>query len=519
MSVHRVLLVEDQSDWMDIYRANLQTGDFEIFEATSLEEALVKLQNNEFAVVFTDLKLLDADAGFEILKRAKTVNPYTQVVIVTAFGSEQYAMAATRQGALDYVTKPVDFEKLNYVIKNGIRVYEQLVTAKPTQVSHQAQQNDETDTLVEQITLIGNSPSMKQVQTYIAQAAETSVPVLIIGQLGTGKEHIAKSIHFNSARHAKPYGSIACEDLGRLQTRAYIRLLSLRGGTLFLDNLHALTKDTVAIAFEAMRRCQTLDVRVIAASQIGASELRQFLYTLNVLIDVSQIFDDSTIGIWVPPLRMRKEGDDIASLAGHFLREFQDSLGIDDRAISVLQDLDYTNGNVRELRHLLRTSAEQVQREGGNTIFRQHILASLSKLAQPEPVENATQVFVSYSSRDRDFVRKLLTRCSSYNLDFWIDYERIPYGSQFWDRDIEKGLESSEVMLLISSPNSMSSDEVAREWNYFLSRKKPILMLVYQEAKIPYRLEPIQLVQYSTQSEDKIGNIIINALENLLKYS
>lgn len=526
MTLPRVLVVEDDRVAMESYRIRLESTEYELFEATSFKEALIKLENNEFAVVFTDLILLEVEYGFEILKRTKNINPNTQVIIVTAFGSQRYAMAATRQGALDYVTKPIDYEKLNYIIKNGIRVFQELTSSKAHQSNTKSSEQVEEDIAdIEHVTIIGNSARMNQVHTAVANAASIATPVLISGEFGTGKEHIAKSIHYNSNRPNPSFGRIGCRELDNLQLRAYIRLLELRGGTLFLDNLHALTEENMALAFEIMRRCEPLDIRIIAASNIGLSDLKQFLNFPSIDVskfDLSKIFDDKSIMIWVPPLRMRKDGDDIASLAGHFLGQEGETLQLDDRAIEALAELDYSTTNVRELRELILTAAEQVHKEGGNAIFRQHILGSISQISQSKPSEKSIRVFVSYSSLDRDFVRRILdnlVKISNHSLDFWVDYRRIRIGSQFWDRDIQHGLESSEVMLLIVSPNSMKSLEVKREWNYFLGKNRPILMLVYQEAEVSYRLEPIQRVQYSKQAEDEIGSIVVNALENLLQYS
>ena len=115
MSFPRVLLVEDDPDWMDIYRTNLRSDKYELVEATSVEQALAQLHERDFAVVLTDLSLpssISDYGGFDVLSETRRINTATQVIIITAFGSRSAAIQATQQGALDYVTKPVDFRSL-----------------------------------------------------------------------------------------------------------------------------------------------------------------------------------------------------------------------------------------------------------------------------------------------------------------------------------------------------------------------------------------------------------------------
>lgn len=522
-----VLIVEDDLDWLDAYHQNLQDEKYELAEANSVAQALAKMEEREYAVVLTDLKLLGAGSeygGFEILKEASQISPSTQVIIMTAFGSREFAIKAMQQGALDYVTKPIDYEKLRFAVSNAINIHQELVKVK----NNRREQNNLTEISrkqsTQQISIIGNSRSMQLVHKRIAEAAASHTTCLIYGERGTGKELIARAIHANSSSANQTFTQISCLDFLWMQRRVFIHQLRARNGTVFLKNVDQVDITTIDALTEFLRRCKLLNIRLIISSQLGRDGLQERFISLDSKLELGDILDSSSTIIWVPSLQMRHDSDDISSLVGHCLwtinNESNQTIQIEEAALEILNQADFKKGNVKELFDIVQAAADKVKELGQEIIEKKQISDLLKFHSETTNYSKIIKVFVSYSSSDREFVKSFVkdlrsTEFGSEFLDFWIDQERIPVGSEFWDKEVEKGLDASTVMLLIVSKKSMESKEVGREWHYFLKKERPILILVYEEAPIPFRLQPIQRLIYSSVNASVSVKQVIQAIMKL----
>jgi len=514
-----VLVVEDNEDLINLYLDTLVDPEYHLFGATSLEQALEKMRTQEFGVILTDLNLLGAgiEGGFEVLRAATRINRATRIIIVTAWSSRENALRATNEGAAGFLFKSdiEDPQDLVVTIKGYLREYELLKAHTNRQQPKLEAQPAPSDVLDDQIVIIGNGKRIQQVQKRINEAAKTDHPVLIFGERGTGKDLVSQSIYYNSHRNGKPYRRFHALELRRLQERALISLLALRGGTLFLDNLHALNEVTAALAIEMFRRCKLLDIRIIASSQIAPVALDDFLESLDPGLSMAEVFNSDSVAIGIPALHER-ESDDVITLAGYFLRQYTDQVvGFDEAAQDLIAKMTFRTANVSELRSLIRSTADYVIEEGGDKIEVHHIKHQISQLLDILGNVEVKQIFVSYSSKDRPFVRRFIKDLDSEYLDFWIDFERILPAAPAWYQEIQAALETSDAMLLIASSNSMKSKEVSAEWNYFLENNRPILVLEYDKADIPYRLKPIQRITYIEETCEDIQRLVVHTLEQL----
>jgi len=359
-----ILVVDDDSAHRTMLRTLLSGWQYDIIEADDGSTAIEKVRERPFDLVLMDVRMLKV-SGLEALNEIKLYNPAIPVIIMTAYSSLETAVEAIKKGAYDYLTKPLDFDKLKITIKRAmehIRLKEENRILKESLGKHFDRQN-----------IIGQSPSMIKLLETVAQVASSEATVLINGESGTGKELIAGAIHFNSPRKNGPFVKINCaaitetllesELFGHEKgafTGAYKRkdgrFVQARKGSLFLDEVSEMT---LAMQVKLLRVIQEreitrvggddavkVDVRVIGATNrnlinmIKEGSFREDLfYRLNV------------ISLDIPPLRKRR--DDIVLLAQHFLQDFaaknrKQIKGFTPKAIDRLIRYDWP-GNVREL--------------------------------------------------------------------------------------------------------------------------------------------------------------------------
>jgi len=364
----RLLVVDDDTAALE---SLLQIFEIEGFEVTGVSDgtaALEALRADEYCVVLSDLRMPGMD-GMDLLKTIKTLKPDTEVVIMTAFGTIEKAVEAMREGAYDFVTKPL---KRPLVVRSVRRAQEK-ASLRAENLALRAQ----LEAVASERNLIGTSAAMRRVLDVISQVAPASTTILIQGESGTGKELVARSIHRQSNRSQGPFVAINCaaipatlieSELFGHERGAFTGAFSRRegrfkladGGTLFLDEIADLDPFMQAKLLRVLQEgeyqrlggSQTLkvDVRVLASTnkplleQVKAGAFREDLfYRLNV------------IAIQMPPLRERME--DVALLAQHFLAKFADKNRKDIRTISrdameLLMMHDWP-GNVRELENTL----------------------------------------------------------------------------------------------------------------------------------------------------------------------
>ncbi|HOE83575.1 MAG TPA: sigma-54 dependent transcriptional regulator [Myxococcota bacterium] len=364
----KLLVVDDDTAALE---SLLQIFEIEGFEVTGVSDgtaALEALRADEYGVVLSDLRMPGMD-GMDLLKTIKTLKPDTEVVIMTAFGTIEKAVEAMREGAYDFVTKPL---KRPLVVRSVRRAQEK-ASLRAENLALRAQ----LEAVASERNLIGTSAAMRRVLDVISQVAPASTTILIQGESGTGKELVARSIHRQSNRSQGPFVAINCaaipatlieSELFGHERGAFTGAFSRRegrfkladGGTLFLDEIADLDPFMQAKLLRVLQEgeyqrlggSQTLkvDVRVLASTnkplleQVKAGAFREDLfYRLNV------------IAIQMPPLRERME--DVALLAQHFLAKFADKNRKDIRTISrdameLLMMHDWP-GNVRELENTL----------------------------------------------------------------------------------------------------------------------------------------------------------------------
>jgi two-component system NtrC family response regulator len=368
MDALRILVVDDEASQRELMGGFLKKQGHEVLSAGSGAEALSRLRETRVDLVLSDFKM-PGMSGLELLRSVKGVNPEIPFILVTAYGTVEAAVQAMREGAADYLTKPLDLDELLLRIGN--------VTE---QARLRSAVRDLQARLVERHRLegiIGESGRMQEVLALVKQVAPSDATVLIRGESGTGKELVARAIHFNSRRSAGPLVSLNCaalpeqlleSELFGHEKGAFTGAVSQRkgrfelaeGGTIFLDEIGDLTpalqvkllRVLQERQFERLGGTRTLsaDVRILAATHrdleraLGEGTFREDLYyRLNV------------VTIQIPPLRERRE--DIAALLDHFLRRFAEKnrrevTGITAAARDALLRYDYP-GNVRELENLV----------------------------------------------------------------------------------------------------------------------------------------------------------------------
>lgn len=358
-----VLIVDDENSTRTLCRDVVAETGMRTRLASTTEQALEILDQFPVDILITDLKVPDI-GGLELLKRVRESYPQTAVIVLTQYGTIESAVEATRMGAADYVTKPFHIPELRTKLDRVVRTLEL---------------DQENRLLREQLRtrpgfggLIGLSPKMQRVYQLIEKVSQHSYPVLILGESGTGKGLVARSIHFSGPRKAKPIVPVDCSALvptlieselfgyvkgaftGALHTRQGLMEVA-NGGTLFLDEIGDLPIDLQAKLLRALQEKEIrpvgstdrvpITVRIIAAtnrdleSTVRQGGFRQDLYfRLNV------------VQIKLPPLRERK--GDIPLLVNSFLEKFS---GPDDKPRTISEDAmgrlmahDWP-GNVREL--------------------------------------------------------------------------------------------------------------------------------------------------------------------------
>jgi two-component system response regulator PilR (NtrC family) len=367
-AVKRILVVDDEQSMREMLGIMLRRDGFDVLLTDSRTQAAAVLAKGPVDMVITDVKLPDGD-GIEILRHVKAAAPDTIVVVMTAFGSTQTAVAALKLGAHDYLVKPFDVDELKIVVRNALEKQQLEEENLLLKVELRAQHGLER--------MVGVSPAMVAVFNMVRSIAPTSSTVLISGESGTGKELVARAIHSLSPRRDAPFVSINCgalpenllesELFGHMKgafTDAHQNKKGLfeaaHRGTLLLDEVGEMlpslqVKLLRVLQEKTIRRVggtdeTEVDVRVVAATNKPLERLvregrfrEDLFYRLNV------------IPIRVPALRERR--DDIPLLANHFLERFNREMGksvakISTEAMDCLIGYSWP-GNVRELENVM----------------------------------------------------------------------------------------------------------------------------------------------------------------------
>ena len=387
-------------------RHALEAQGHTVVEAADEPSAVQQIQQARPAVVLTDLKLPVGD-GFGVLKAAKETDPELPVVVMTAYGSIQDAVTAMKEGAMDFLAKPVDPDVVLLMVERAI-AQRRMVTDYFLLKQELAERRGAP-------RIIGDDPKLRQVSQQLHRAAGTDTTVLLEGESGTGKELFARALHALSTRNDGPFVAINCAAIPEtlLETELFGhekgaftgaaarkpgRFELAHRGTLFLDEIGDLPLGLQAKIlraleekrFERVGGTQSLhvDVRVVAATNrhlkaaVAARQFREDLY-----------FRLSVFPISIPPLRERP--GDIATLARHFVEKFSRDLNkhvyLSPVALEELQKYQWP-GNVRELQNCIERSVILCD---GDTIHARHLNLSFRPGAVPLPVSPWDQIDLS----------------------------------------------------------------------------------------------------------------------------
>ncbi len=364
-----ILIIDDEKNYLLVLEDLLSEEGYEILTAETAQQGLALLQSHDLDAVVTDMRMPGMD-GMTLLERAREIDPELPVIMMTAYGSVAKAVEAMKKGAFDYITKPFENEELKLTIHKAIEHYR--LVKKNRHLSAQLQERYQFS------NIIGKSALMQRIYQLIEKVAPTKATVLITGASGTGKELIARAIHYNSPRRDKPFISVNCgalpenlleSELFGHERGAFSGAVNRRKGrferadtgTLFLDEISEMSPSLQVkllralqeMNFERVGGSETIevDVRIVAASnrnlkqEVAQQRFRSDLfYRLNV------------VHIELPPLRERKE--DIPLLVDHFLKKYSEEVGapsplaIQTPALSILMDYPWP-GNVRELENVI----------------------------------------------------------------------------------------------------------------------------------------------------------------------
>jgi len=364
----KILIVDDEQMMCEMLEDDLKRHGFHSTYYISAEKALDALKTESFDVLLTDMNLPNMN-GIELCERVVTNRPDIPVIVITAFGSMETAIAAIRAGAYDFVTKPIDTEFLVLALDRAVNHHGLQEKVKLLdEALKKSHQFDE---------LIGQSPPMRKLIDQLERVADTETSILITGETGTGKELVAQALHRRSRRHKSPFVAVNCAALPDTlleselfghksgaftdaKTERKGLFFQANGGTLFFDEIGDFPLALQPKLLRALEeRCArpiggtseiAFDVRIIAATNRDietAIEENRFREDLYYRINVIQID--------LPPLRER--GTDILLLAQHFVEQFatrsgKQITGISNTASEKL--LNYTwPGNIRELRNTI----------------------------------------------------------------------------------------------------------------------------------------------------------------------
>ncbi|SIN71382.1 sigma-54-dependent transcriptional regulator [Algoriphagus halophilus] len=361
----KILIIDDEKVIRATLREILEYEKFDVSEAQDGAEGLKKLTEEDFDLVLCDVKMPKMD-GIEVLDQAKALEKAPQFIMISAHGSIETAVEATKKGAFDFIPKPPDLNRLLLTVRNALDK-KNLVTE--TKVLKKK--------LSKKLDMVGESPAIKLVKETIEKVAPTDARVLITGPNGTGKELVAHWVHAKSNRSSNPFVAVNCaaipselieSELFGHEKGAFTsahkqrqgKFEQAQGGTLFLDeigdmSLSAQSKVLRALQENLINRVGSdkdikVDVRVLAATnkdlkqEIKEGKFREDLYhRLSVIL------------IQVPALKDRKE--DIPLLVEKFLGDIASENGdasktISDSALKKLQEFPWT-GNIRELRNVI----------------------------------------------------------------------------------------------------------------------------------------------------------------------
>ena len=374
----RILVVDDEEIVCESCKRILEEEGYEVETALSGKEAFERMKENSFDIVITDLKMPGID-GMEVLKTFRKDYPDVIIIMITGFSTVETAVEAMKLGAFDYIPKPFTPDEVSIVVKKAIEkkslLLENIYLRRELQEKYGFH------------NIVGKSKKMQEIYRIIAKVATTDTTVLIYGQSGTGKELIARAIHFNSPRREKPFVPVDCavlsENLLESELFGHIRgsftgAVSTKpglfevadGGSVFLDEVGNISMAIQAKLLRVLQereftpvggtKAKKVDIRLIAATNkdlekmIKEETFREDLYYRLNIVPIS-----------LPLLRERQE--DIPILAVHFLKKYSEEMGktikgFAPEAMERLMKYPW-QGNVRELENVIERTVVMIDEE------------------------------------------------------------------------------------------------------------------------------------------------------------
>ncbi len=378
-----ILVIDDEKNIREGLAADFEMDGYNVKIAANGDEGLEYLAKGDIDLVITDLRM-PGTSGEDVLKKVTREMPGIPVIVLTGHGSIDAAVSAMQNGAYDFLTKPLNLEHLELVVKRALK-------GRELSLQHQ-ELLSEVKAKTQVPDMIGKSPALQKVNTLIKKVADSKLSVLITGESGVGKEVVADAIQKTSSRHDKPFIKVHCAALSESlleselfghEKGAFTGAETLHkgkfeladGGTIFLDEIGEINQNVQVKLLRVLQEKKfervggedtiEVDVRVISATnkkledEVSAKRFREDLY-----------FRLKGIEITVPPLRERK--DDIPLLLNNFLLKYnkennKNIRGFSNAAKNILFNYDWP-GNIRELQHCVESavvmaSSDEIQPE------------------------------------------------------------------------------------------------------------------------------------------------------------
>jgi DNA-binding NtrC family response regulator len=422
---NRILIIEDDKRLREVLKKILDREGSDVEISGDGAGGITEIKQDFFDIALTDLKMPGMD-GMEILKTIKKISPQTYVIIMTAYGTIDSAVETMKNGAFDYITKPFKTEEILIVIQKALE--DRDLRKKIKYLTQQAEQRYKFE------NIIGKSKAMQDIFEIIKRVSRTDTTVLITGKTGTGKELVAKAIHFNSKRKEKPFvvvnSSAIPETLLESELFGYVKgaftgaLRDKRGlfqeaheGTLFLDEIGEIPPPVQVKLLRAIEdeiitpvggtKGEKVDIRLVAATnhelqeEVNKGSFRSDLYyRLRVM------------SIHLSELKERRE--DIPMLAKHFLKKYSSSLKRETKTFSketlnLLLDYDWP-GNVRELEHAIERAVLVCDSED---ILPEHLPPEI-QFPEERRIRRAGEEGISLEIVEKEYIKMILKKTGGH---------------------------------------------------------------------------------------------------------
>lgn len=417
---YKILVVDDEEIIRDSLFYILEKEGYLVDKAENGKTAYEKILDNHFDLVITDIEM-PLMKGTELLEKIKTINFQTSVIIITAFGSLDTAISALRNGASDYILKPVEFDELLIKVQRLFEVKDLLSENKILREEIHRKYDFEN--------IVGKSASIKKVYEMIEAVAETDSTVLISGNSGTGKELVARALHYKSHRKNKPFIAVNCgaisenlieSELFGHKKGAFTGAISdkegymkaANGGTLFLDEISEMPPQLQVKLLRAIQEKEYTPVGTTVSLPVNARFITTTNRNLEEEVKAGRFREDlyyriNVVDIHLPSLKEREE--DIPLLADHFLDKYRKELnknikGIDNEAMRAILNHEW-KGEVRELENIIERAVIFCK---GDMITIQELPASFKPKADEYDFSFNGSLDESVRKFERDFILRAL---------------------------------------------------------------------------------------------------------------